>query len=119
MPPMDFHGDLTELELGRDLLIGSAGSNAGHDFSFTRRQRLKVFPQFSASGYFLSPCTVLTNSQHNCIEQFLVPERLGQEFDGSSLECTRRHRNIAVASNENNRKMSSRSGEVALEIESA
>jgi hypothetical protein len=119
MTTMNFHGDLAQLELGGNLLIRPTGGNAGHDFSFAWRQGLKTFLQFCANGYVLSPGTVLTNSQHDCIEQFLVPEWLCQELDGSGFEGPRRHRDVAVAGDENNRKMNPRSCEVALEIESA
>ena len=51
------------------------------------------------------------------IEEILIAERFCQELDGASLHRPHSHRNVAVRSYEDHRKVSVRRGKLTLEIE--
>jgi hypothetical protein len=70
---------------------------------------------------FLSSLTrsIAFNCKTNRVKQFLVTTRLGQEFDGPRFHRLHGHRNITMASHEDNGQIRSRLCQFALELKSA
>jgi hypothetical protein len=53
------------------------------------------------------------------VEQILVADRLGEELDRARLHGPHRHRDVAVASDEDDRDLDVRLGELGLKVEAA
>jgi hypothetical protein len=71
-----------------------------HDLSLACGQRFVTHPKISDVALVLQPRAIAAERGLNRMEKILVTQRFGQEFDGSGLHCLHRHRNIAVAGDE-------------------
>src|SRR6202040_4062914 len=65
----------------------------------------------------LAALAVLFQCDVNGVQQFLIAERLCQEFDGSCLHGADAHLDVAMPSDEDNRNGDAAVGQLALEIE--
>ncbi len=93
---MDLDRHFAQFELSGNLLVAATGDDERKDLSFARRQGLETFLQFG-DKFGLSPTgAVALDPRLDRIEQFLLVQGLGQEFDGPGLHRPHRHGNVAV-----------------------
>ena len=96
-----------------------SGRNEADDLLFSRCQRLETGSYFVNGLVLGAAFTVAFERNLNRIEEILIPERLGEEFDRARLHGAHRHRDIAVSADENDGNLDARLGEFGLKVESA
>src|SRR5262245_54350540 len=116
---MDFYGDLTDADFEGDLLVQAAGHDQCHHLPLTRGQGLKARFQFGEYLLVLQPRAIARQAQLDRVQQVLIAEWLGQEFDRASLYRPDRHRDVAVPGDEYDRNMNVGRRELPLKIETA
>ena len=94
---------LANRDFSCDLLVDAAGHEQRHDLSLACGQRFVTPPQIGELSLVLKPGAITAECCLYRIEQILVTQRFGQEFDGTGLHCSHRHRNIAVTGNKDDR----------------
>src|SRR5262245_32075379 len=114
-----FHRDLTDTDVAGNLLVEPPLQYLGHHFALTGSQCLETLPQRGQSPFSLVSRAIAFEAEVARVPQALVPARLGQELDRSSLHALNRHGNVAIRGNENDRHIDVRRRELSLEIEAA
>ena len=94
-------GDLTDAKVARDLLVEAPRYDTAHDFTLARGERFETFRQCAKLLFILPPLPVPSQAELNRIEQILISEWLGQEFNRPSLHRLDGHRNISMPGDEN------------------
>jgi hypothetical protein len=84
------------------LLVEQSGNHALHHFSLSRSERSKATAQFFKRCPLIASFAVPFERLLNRIEQILVAERLGQKLHGPGFHRANAHRDIAMASDEDN-----------------
>jgi hypothetical protein len=79
---VDFDRCLASSNFGRYLFVEPTGDNQMQDLPFARCQGFKTFPQNGNFCLSLAAFAVLFQADVNGVQQVLITERLGQEFDG-------------------------------------
>src|SRR5438270_1606396 len=103
---MHLDGHLADPELAGDLLVEPAGDDEAQDLSLAGGQGLKACPQFGEAHLVGAADAVLFKRDTDRIEQILVAERLGQKLDGARLHRPHRHRDVAIAGDEDDQQRS-------------
>src|SRR3974377_2143828 len=116
---MHLHGRLGDSEVMRDLLVQSAGGSLDHELALTRAERIKTLSQLSCRFLALAPGAIAGEARLDCIQEFLIAERFGKEFNGASLHRLYRHGDVAMCREEDDRKLLVRLRELTLKIEPA
>src|ERR1700730_2617674 len=116
---MDFYRDFADADLVGDLLVETAGCDQGHYLTLAGREGLEARPQPGESFFVLQPSAVARDAELDRIEQILIAEWLGQELDRSVLHRLDRHRDVAIAGDEDDRELDVRGGELSLKIKTA
>jgi hypothetical protein len=100
-------------------LLSRPAMDQAQDLALAGGQGLEAGPQLG-KPYLVGPAdAVLFERDANRIEQILVAERLGQKLDGARLHRPHRHRDIAIARNEDDRQRRVRGGNLPLHVEPA
>src|SRR5690348_7097001 len=100
---MNLHRVFRSSELVSNLFVEHAGNDHGDHLLLARRQGVVTLFEVI---YFFLPFTsfaVFRQGDANSIQQILVAEWFGEEFNGSSLHSSNTHGNIAVAGDEDDR----------------
>src|SRR5438067_9063601 len=111
---MHLDGHLADPELAGDLLVEPAGDDEAQDLSLAGGQGLEAGPQFGEAYLVGAADAVLFKRDTDRIEQILVAERLGQKLDGARLHRRHRHRDVAIAGDEDDRQRRVRGGNIPL-----
>ena len=114
---MDFHRCLTSSNFAGYLFVGPTRNNQRQHFPFARCQRFKAFPQGGNFGFLRTSGPVSVHRSLNGIQQILITERLGKEFNRSHLHGSHSHLNISMGSNEDDGNVNVGLPEFALDIE--
>jgi len=101
------------------LFIEQAGNHPGQHLALARSERFQALPEHCGLRLPLSPGAVTIQRLVNRIQQILVAEGLGQEFDGSRFHCPYRHADIAVAGDKDDWNVDIGLSQLTLKIESA
>src|ERR1017187_333176 len=99
---VDFNSDFAGSELRSYLLIEHARDHQSHDLALAWGQQFVALPQFGKLTLLLMYRPGPIQSLINRIQQVLVPEGLGQEFDRTRFHGLHRHGNISMTSYEDN-----------------
>src|ERR1700694_2006155 len=94
---MYLDGDLTGTQASGNLFVQPAGDHQRENLSFTRGQRFKPLAQLCNFRLLLTSGAVAFQGNLNRIQQILIAEWFGQEFDRSRLHCPHRHWDITVS----------------------
>src|SRR5262245_28544422 len=97
---MDLDRDLAEPELTRHLLVHEACRDEGHDFALPHGQRLESSADSSNRLIRITPFAIRLKGVRDGIQHVLIAEWLRQKIDRTSLHCAHRHRDVAMASHE-------------------
>ena len=116
---MHLDGHLADPELAGDLLVEPPGDDQRHHLALARGQRLEAGAQFGQPHLAGAAGAVLFERRADRVEQILVAERLGQELDGAGLHRPHRHRDVAIAGDEDDRQLRLGLRQLALHVETA
>src|SRR5215813_8792807 len=116
---VDLYGALRHAEFGSDALVCVAGDYQGHDFALALGERGEALLQPGDGRRRLALQAVALDARVDGVEQLLIAERLAQELDRPRLDRAHRHRDVAVAGNEDDGKMDARLRQLLLEREAA
>src|SRR5262245_49436500 len=105
MAAVDLHGDLTHIKVTRNLFVQSAGDHMRHDLPLPQGQRGKALAQSFDYASILTPLSISLDAELNRVKQLLIAERLGEELDRTGLHRPHTHGDVAVASDEDDRKV--------------
>ena len=100
-------------------LFSRPRDHQGEDLSFARGQRFKPLPQHCNFRLFLTSAAVAFQGNLNRIQQILIAEWFGQEFDRPRLHGPHGHGDITVAGDKYDRNANVSLGQLVLEIEPA
>lgn len=100
------------------LFVQETRNDPRKQFSFTRCQRFKALPQLCNFGFLCTSGKVSLQPLLNCIEQLLVTEWLGEEFNRSRLHSPHGHGNVAMGTDENDGNVNVGFSQFALKIKS-
>src|SRR5216684_9029943 len=114
---MDLHGDFAGPELRSYLLIEHARNHQAHDLALACGQRIVPLSQLGKLTLLLARHPVAIQSLVDRIQQVLIPEGLGQELYRTGFHGLNRHRNISMASDENNGNADARISQLALKVQ--
>src|SRR5258708_6964686 len=114
---MDLHGDLTDPELKRYLLIEHARNHQAHDLTLAPAQGLVAFSQRGKVTLLTARHTVAIQSLSDRIQQVLVVKRLGEKLHSTRFHGPHRHRNIPMTGDENDGNVDSCISQLALQVE--
>src|SRR5262245_30889988 len=107
LPAMDSHSDFGGAKSRGDLLREHTRNNKKHYLALSRSQTRVAFLQFRNLVLVL-PCLAVTlQGLLNRIDEVLIPERFSQKFHCSRLHSSHSHRNVCMASDENDRDVHS------------
>ncbi len=101
---MDFHRDLADADFAGNLLVEAAGHDKSHDFALALRQGIEAGTEQSYGIFLLALGAIPVETQLDRVQQILVAKRLCHELDRTAFHRPNRHRDIAVAGNENDRQ---------------
>jgi len=90
-----------------------------HDFAFACRQGIISFAKRQDCQILFPSVSIALDSHSHGVKEFLFADGLGQELDGTPLYGFDGHRNIAMPSDENDRKRVVQTRKRALKIEAA
>src|SRR5262249_33742407 len=116
---MDLHRHLAQFRLRGNLIVSATSDNESQNFSLARRQGIEALLQLGNNLGFLPPDTIALDPRLDRIEQFLLAQWLGQEFDGPGFYGSHRHGNVAVPADKYDWKMDVRVVQCTLEFETA
>src|SRR5437660_8021021 len=119
LPSVRLDGDLADAELGADLLVQQPGNYKRHHFALARAQGQVAFPQRPCLCLVAKRSAAAIDGLPNGAEQHIVLERLRQDLDGSGPHRPDGHRDVAVASDEDDRAVDPLDGDSFLEVETA
>src|SRR5580658_1769232 len=98
---LDLHGTFRGSELSRNLLVEHARDKHGDHLLLARSQQVEAPLKVRYFFLLFTSGTILLQCKTNSIEQILIAEWLGEEFDCPSLHGANTHWNIAVAGEKN------------------
>src|SRR5215468_11229102 len=101
--PMNLHRDLGKSHFCSDLLIHQAGSHQSHHLLLARAKRGKSKPQIAYPLVAFTPLPITVERYLNSIQKVLLAKWLGEEFNRASFHSLHRHRDVAVAREEDDR----------------
>src|SRR5579863_3847340 len=116
---MYLDGDFAKADFGCDLLIEEPGSYERHDLTLPVAERLVTVPQLLESFLGRQLRAVKIKSGVDGIEDVLLAQWLGQEFDRSGLHRSHGHGNITVTGNHNRWNDPSRICQLPLKVQTA
>src|SRR3981081_3192569 len=119
MPAMDLHGNLSQANLGRNLLVHQAGSDQSQNLALARGHGFKQGLHVRHRLLDFAPPAIPFNRGHHGIQHVLIAKRFGQEIDRAALHGPDGHRNIAMAGHKDDWNMNIRLGYVVLKVEAA
>src|SRR5271165_7038458 len=119
LTPVNLHGDFADSQFARNLLVKPTGDNLGHHLPLPRGQCFKTRSQNRHRLLVIETSPVARQANLDCIEEILISEGLGQELDRAALHCLNRHGNVAMARNEDDRKIDAARNQLALQIKPA
>src|SRR5688572_14573287 len=96
-----------------------AAHDALHDLGLARRQQLESGANLVLLGAPFAPLAVAIERLVNAIDEVLVAKRFLQEIDRARFHRRHRHRNVAMARDENDRNLAAPLVEALLQLESA
>jgi len=103
--------------LSRNLLVEPARDDHGDDFPLSRCQRFEALPQHCNFRFSLTSGPIPLQRDLNRIQQILIAEWLSEEFNGSRLHGSHRHRDIAVRGDKDDRNRNVSFSQFLLEVE--
>jgi hypothetical protein len=116
---VNFHRCFSNAHIAGDLLAEAALHDLKHDIAFPGAQRREALLEGGQSLLIVLRGTIAREAEVNGIEELLIPERLGKEFDGAAFHRLDRHGDIAVSGDEDDRKLPLRCRQLALKIKTA
>src|ERR1700740_683782 len=119
MCAVSLYGQFADAELCSDLFVEQAGDNLFKNFPLPRAQRVKALLKFRYFRPLLASGAVAGDRSLNRLQQILAAERLGQKLHRACLHGLYRHRNVAMASDEDDGNVDVRFAQFALKIQSA
>src|ERR1700731_2692296 len=111
---MSSYSDLAVAQLEADLLVKPAADNEAHHFPLAGRQRVETGPQFCNFLRVTPRRAVALKGLLNRVQKILIAEGLGKEFRRPGFHGAHRHRDVAVTSDEDDRKFDPIRGQFAL-----
>src|SRR5690242_4508347 len=100
MCTMDLDGSLADTEISRNHLVCLALGDEIQDFAFARTQRGESFLDAIRVPQAYAVLGIADQRTLDAVEQLLVPEWLLQEIESAVLHGFDRHRDVAVARDE-------------------
>ena len=116
---MHLHGGFGNADIAPDLFAKAAVRDLNHDLALPGTQQLETFPQRGQSFLILPPGAITREAELNGVQELLITERLRKELNGTTLHRLHRHRDVAVACDEDDWEFPIRRGELALKIKTA
>src|SRR5580698_2165590 len=112
------HSNFADPQIAANLLIRPAGDNQGHYLAFPSGQQLVPVPE-GLHLHLAAECDAAAfEGLPDSSQEHLIAEWLGQKFLRSGFHGADRHRNIAVASNKNDRHLNPFDGHSLLQVKS-
>src|SRR2546428_7551817 len=105
-------------ELHRDLPVELPGDGACEHLTLPRRESVDPAPEFAAFSGFRLALAAPDQRARDGVEKLAIITRLLEEVEGASLHCPDGHRDVTVASEEDDRQGAVSLAEVGLEIPS-
>ena len=116
---MYLHRTLAYAHIAGDLLVQPALCNLSQYAELTRGQGLDSCPKSTNRFILLAPGTIACEPEVDCVKKLLVAEWLREKLDSTPFHRLHTHWNVAVPSDENNRKLGVGCNQIALEIQPA
>src|SRR4029450_10447835 len=108
-----------DADIAGNLFIEATGRDQEHDLSLTGAERVEALSECT-QGLITRPTGTITSKAGVAgMEEGLIPERVGEELDGTALHRSHGHRNVAVRCDEDDRELPVRRSELALKLETA
>src|ERR1700722_12256390 len=115
---MNFYCHFAQFERRCNLLIWASCDNQSEHFSLARRQSSIAYTQIRRNPIVEAPFAITFDSRLNCLQQLLLAQRLGQEFDRAGFYRLPPHRDITVPADEYDRNQNLGCLQFALELQS-
>src|SRR5262245_60623776 len=116
---MHLHRRFGDADIVGNLFAQAAARHLNYDLALPGAQGGEALPKGDQVLVILPPRTIAGQAKLNGIEKILVAERLGEELDRTPLHCLHRHRDVAMARDEDDRDLPVCRSQLALEIEAA
>ena len=116
---MHFHRRFSNPDVGSDLLVQAAGRSLDHDLTLTGAERLVALPERGQGLFVVPTSTIASKTRFDRVNEILIAEWLGEEFNGTFLHRLHGHGNVPVRGYEYDWQVSPRSRKLALQIEPA
>src|SRR5579864_2686003 len=114
---LDLHSTFRRAELARNLFIEHARRKHGDDLLLARSQRVEAPLDFRYFFLLFTSGTVSLQCDANSIQQILIAEWLGEEFNRPSFDSANTHWDVTMASEKNDWNMNLSRCKLALEVE--
>ena len=102
-----------------DLFAEATSRDLNHDFALPGAERPETLFKAAQRPLILSPSAIAGKAKLDGVEELLITERLGQEFNSAALHRLHRHWNIAMSGDEDYRELRIRPDKLALKIKAA
>ena len=119
LPAVHLHHDFAGAQFGRDLLVEPAGDDEPHHLPLPRGQPVIALAQRRQRRTPAPGHPVTLQGVLHGVEQVLVAEGLGEELHRPGLHGPHRHRDVAIARDEDNRQVNLGGGQLTLEVQAA
>src|ERR1700722_7088798 len=119
MSAVDLHGNLRKSKFGGYLFVHEAGRYQSQNLPLAGGQGLEKRSQIRDYLVGFPTLPIPIDRRHHSVQHVLVTKRFGQEIDRAALHGPDGHRNVAVASHEDDWNMDIRPGQLGLEIQTA
>src|SRR6516165_4461062 len=116
---MNFDGYLARSDFERDLLVSPTRDDQCQYRLFSRRQRSEALPKHCDQVLVLAVDPISLEGGLDCVQEVLFAKGLGQEFHCTGLHRPHRHRNVAMASQEDDWQAHIGRIQLLLKIEAA
>src|SRR5690242_16830068 len=92
---MHFDSGFGDADIVGNLFAQAAAGDLNNVLSLPGAQGSEALPESGQLRLIFPPCTIARETELDGVEEILIPERLGQELDGTSLHRLHGHRDVA------------------------
>src|ERR1700733_8793441 len=110
---LNLHGTFRGSKLVRDLLVEHARDNHGNHLALARSQRVEAPFEDHYFLFLFTSGAISLQCDTNSIQQILITEWLGEEFNRPSLHGANTHRDVAMAGEKDDRNINLPGGQLA------
>src|ERR1039457_523050 len=116
---MHLDGDFTKVKFRSHLFVPKPRNHESHYFALPGSKAFEAPPQLGNTGLFLARRAISIECLMNGGEKFVLLKRLRQEFARARCYCSRRHGNVAVRGDKNDRNAAPRLRQLLLKFQTA